>query len=159
MPSLATLSDRDKRYLAVGGLLLALILGYFVAYEPLSVESRRLHAGLMRQSSDLQWMRQALVTLASCPAHRQTPETGKALLVVVDRTIRDAGLKQQLKRVQPDGDDRLRLWFEHASFASLAQWLDSLEKKQGIVVDSANVDRQQEAGVVSAKVGLAWAKR
>ncbi len=150
---LTSISNREKCYMAVGGLLLVLIIGYFMFYEPLSKERQRLRTRLQSLNADLQWMQQAQRRLAIRPTGQDVSVNGEALLIVIDRTIRAAGLKQQLKRVQPDGDDRIQLWFEQAPFAALVRWLDILQHQHGILVNSASVDRQSFA-VVSAKLEL-----
>lgn len=150
----ANVSDRDKRLLAAGGFVLMLILGYFLLYEPLSNDNRRLRAALERQDIDLAWMRQASRSLRDRPVVQAAAAADEPLLVIADRTIQAAGLKQQLKRIQPDGDDKIRLWLEHASFGAVIKWLDTMQRQHGIRVDAATVDRQEATGVVNAKLVL-----
>ena len=150
----SSLSDRDKRFLAAGGFVLMLMLGYFLLYEPLSRDNQRLQAALERQDTDLVWMQQASRSLRNRPVAQAVATTDEPLLVIADRTIQVAGLKQQLKRIQPDGDDKIRLWLEQASFSALIKWLDTMQRQHGIRVDAATVDRQEATGVVNAKLVL-----
>ena len=148
------ISDRDKRFLIVGSVLLTFVLGYFLLYEPLLHDNKRLHAALARQDADLAWMQEASRRLGNRPVVHTAADAGEPLLVIADRTIQAAGLKQQLKRIQPDGDDRIRLWIEQASFGALIKWLDTMQRQYGVRVDAATVDRQQATGVVNAKLVL-----
>lgn len=152
-----SLDVAERRYVIIGGVVLAVILGYFLGYEPLALQNTKLQSVVERQAEDLRWMQHARKSLATQDVAAPVPVSNKPLLVIVDQTIQQAGLKALLKRVQPEGTTKIRVWIEQAPFANLVQWLDDLQRNHGVVVDTAGIEREQNVGTVNAKLVLAKA--
>jgi type II secretory pathway component PulM len=82
-----------------------------------------------------------------------TKHDGESLVVVVDRTARQAGLGNALRDQSPSGDSGLRLRLEGAAFDTLAVWLVNLQQQYGVGLDSATIDAAGP-GLVNATLSL-----
>jgi type II secretory pathway component PulM len=78
----------------------------------------------------------------------------RSLLAIADQTGKQAGLSNAITRMQPEGDHIVRVWLEQADFAALVRWLGLLETTYGVAVVEAAIDREAQAGMVRARLGL-----
>ena len=75
-------------------------------------------------------------------------------MTLVDRTAKQQQLRQFIQRLKPEGSDSVQLWVEQAPFDVLIRWLGLLLDKHGIVVESINIERQEQAGLINARLNL-----
>lgn len=122
--------------------------GYLGLWQPLSKQSSQLAKQIHTLQADLDWMTQTSAKILANP-----PIAAQSLLSVVDKTARQATLERFIKRLEPDTDNRVRLWFEQVEFAALMQWLTVL-KSQQVQVVNLNLQRQEAAGIVNATLIL-----
>ena len=151
----AGLSPRERGVLLGGAVSLAVILVYFLGWEPLAQRAQRLQAQVAEQRQTLRWMEGAAEELARLrAAGGRRPAGGQSLLAVVDRSARAGGLADALKRVQPEGEGRARVWLDGASFDALVTWLEGLARRQGIRARAVSVEARAEPGRVDARLVL-----
>ena len=146
------LSPRE-RWILLGGSVLAAILLIAVIVMPLQRNVSATETRLQKKRDDLVWIRSIAPQLGSLQNSRP-PSLHESLVVLVDRTARDAGLSQSLVGSQPSGDGGLNVRFEKLPFDALVSWLSQLHQQYGVRVDSANVDSANEAGTVTATLVL-----
>jgi general secretion pathway protein M len=79
---------------------------------------------------------------------------GQSLLGIIDRTAKTANLGKSVKRVQPDGESKARVWLENAPFNETVKWLENLQRQQGIHIVTSVVEKQEEAGLVNVRLVL-----
>jgi len=147
-------SDRDRRVLGWGAIVVALIilLGVFL---PLQRALTKARAHLADQRTDLAWMRSMAPTLAAAGPGPAAAPTGESLVVLIDRTARESGLAQALTGSQPTGNGSMRVQLESADFNLLIGWLSRLGSQQDVRVESASITANgTAAGVVNASVQL-----
>ena len=150
------LSARERLWV-VGGLGLTLVLlCYVLVWEPLRTSHRQLQQRAAEQRADLIWMRQAAreVKRLSGGAGTSPSSDGRSLLTLVDQTARGAGLATALKRVAPQGEDKLSVQLDGVEFDKLIPWLGSLERDHRIAIVNLSVDRTTAAGLVNARIIL-----
>jgi general secretion pathway protein M len=148
--SLDSLSERDLRMLKIGGAL-AVVLLIFGVILPLDRNVSRAHERLSKKQADLVWMRSVGPELASAPVRATA---GESLLVIVDRSAREAGLASALAGSEPAGADGLSVRLQKAPFDTLVAWLARLAQQNGIRVDTASIDNAGSPGIVNAAVVL-----
>lgn len=149
-----SLSAREHA-LAVGGAAIALaLLLYVLVWEPFRASDRRLRQSVATQRADLAWMRQAAQDVKRLSAAGAGPAAGddRSLLTLVDQTARAAGLGPGLKRIAPQGDDKLSAQLESVEFDMLVPWLGSLERDHRTIIVSLSVDRTDTSGLVNARL-------
>lgn len=148
--SLDTLSERDRRMLLIGGVIIAVLLVYVVIQLDSSVSSA--HKRINKKVEDLAWIQTAAPEImASAPT---SAAGGESLLVIVDRSAREFGLGNALAGSEPSGTGALSVRLQKASFDSLITWLGRLAQQNGIRVDSASIDSAGAPGVVNAAIVL-----
>ena len=152
-----SLAQRERRMLAVGGIIVALLLGWTFVWHPLALARQTLQARVARERSDLAWMQQSaseLGALRTRSARGQVDRQGKSLFALADVTARGAGLATALKRVEPTGGRSVRVSFESASFDALIGWIDALARDYGVQATDLSADRVEGLGLVNARVVL-----
>jgi general secretion pathway protein M len=153
---LAGLSQRERTLvLAAGGVVAAALL-YFALVLPLQSMTSRREARVVQKSADLAWMRQVAPAVTAAAAGGATDvATGESLVVLVDRTAREAGLGTALRDQSPNGEAGLRLRLEAAAFDRLIEWLGQLQERHGVAIEAANFDATGNPGLVNASLTLA----
>ena len=154
------LRPREQLLLSLAGLVLLLALLFLLVWEPVMQEHRRLQQNLVQQQQLLAWMQQSAAEVRRLQGgkgqqRQDRARAGQSLLALIDSTAKRARLGAALKRVEPDGAGRVRVWLEQAAFDDLVRWLGQLQQRYGVRVDSIAVDRDDKPGRVAARVVFA----
>jgi general secretion pathway protein M len=150
------LAARERYFVAAGAVLVTVLLLWGLVLSPLYGATAAAASRVEAKQNLLGFLRGAAAELAAAgdvPAAR--PDlAGQSLVVVVDRSAREAGLGAALTRNQPVGDDGIRVRLENASFDALARWLAALDARSGLAIESASFDRTNQDGRVNASLVL-----
>jgi general secretion pathway protein M len=148
------LEARERWLVMAATALLAVLLVYVALWEPLRQKVEELRSGTGELQLTLYWMQQAsqeVKQLRGTGGVRARAD-GQSLLGLIDRSAKSGGLGTALKRVQPDGDQRVRVWLEGAGFDELVRWLAGLEDRQGVGVVNSVFEAKDESGRVDARL-------
>ncbi len=149
----AGLQQREQRVVAVGAVVLGLIIVVGAILMPLqSVVSRTLQDNETRRE-DLTWMRANAAEIREGGADLPG-ETGEAPVVLVNRVGREVGLASSLRGTQPNTSGGVRVQLEAAPFDTLVTWLDTLDRRYGLAIESITVDRTPSPGLVNASISF-----
>jgi general secretion pathway protein M len=154
---LRNLSGRERNLVYVAGLLLGIAAIYVIVVLPVTGLHKRLESRVDRKSADVAWMRQVAPQVAAAAAAGGAAASNESLVVLVDRTARQAGLGAALRDQSPNGPNGLRLRLEAAPFDVLVTWLAVLREQYGVGVEAASVDSTSAPGLVNASVTLTHA--
>jgi len=152
---LGNLSTRERNLVYGAAVLAALALLYLVIVRPFTTTTSRMAARVEQKSADLAWMR-AQAPQAVAAAGVAQSKSGESLVVIVDRTARQAGLGATLRDQSPNGNAGLRLRMEAASFDTLVTWLAVLQQQYGVGIEAATIDAAGP-GLVNATLSLTQA--
>lgn len=152
---LGNLSARERNLVYAAAALATLALLYLVIVLPFTTTTSRMSARVEQKSADLAWMR-AQAPHAVAAAGMSQSRSGESLVVIVDRTARQAGLGATLRDQSPNGNTGLRLRMEAASFDTLVTWLAVLQQQYGVGIESATIDAAAP-GLVNATLSLTHA--
>jgi general secretion pathway protein M len=145
------LSLRDRRLALVGAVaLLGIVL--FSVLIPLDRAVTHARARLEQKRQDLSWMQTVAV-----PALRGAPPPNpnqEPLLVLVDRSAREAKLDTAMRGSEPGAGGSLALRLEKAPFDNLVAWLARLAQQNGVIIDSATIEKTGDTGLVNAAIVL-----
>jgi type II secretory pathway component PulM len=145
----ATRSERERRMLAVGAVALLLILVFGIIL-PLDRGVAHAKTRLTQKRADLAWMQGVAPEIAG-----HVPMTsGESLILIVDRSARESGLEKALAGSEPGGQNSLSVRLEKASFDKLVAWLGRIAQQNGVVVDSATIEKTGAPGEVNAAIVL-----
>lgn len=149
----ANLSDRDRRIVTFGGIvLLALVLLGIIV--PLNRNISMARERVARKQGDLQFIQSVAPQLASAVPASGNAATGESLVVLVDSSARESGLGKSLSNSQPTGDKGLRVRLDRVSFDAMVAWLARLSQQHGVRVESAEIESAGEPGLVNAGLVL-----
>ncbi len=150
LPSLRSLSPRERRTVAIGGVLAA-ILFVFAVILPLERRVAQLHRVVERKEANLAWMRRVAPELAA--AGSPPGGTHEPLIVLIDQSARQSGLGATLTASAPSGIG-LSVQLHDAPFDTLITWLARLHQQDGIQVTGAQIRVAGGPGLVDASLKL-----
>jgi general secretion pathway protein M len=151
------LDARERLQVMGGAALLVVFLLFVLVWLPVRTGYNNLKASVAEQRETATWMQRSAQQLAGLKRSGGAAPAGlggRSLLAVTDSTARAGGLGAELKRVEPEGRDSVRVWLDGASFDVLVKWLATLSSTHGIQVDSATLERSDVAGRVDARLTL-----
>jgi type II secretory pathway component PulM len=132
---------------AIGGGVLVVLVVLLQLHAAVARTERRVE----QKRGDVAYIQSVLPELRAAPL----PQGGDlSLVVVVDRTSRDAGLAMHLRGTEPGGPNELRVRLEGAPFDATVNWLLRLQREYGVRVPAASLERASP-GLVNASVTLA----
>ncbi len=148
--AIAALSPRERRLLLIGAIAAVAIL-IFGILIPLDRGVAHAQERLVKKRADLSWMQSVASQVAVLP---QSSANGESLLVIIDRSAREAGLASALSGSEPGSGGNLSVRLEKAPFDVLIGWLARLAQQNGVTVDSAIIEKSGTPGLVNANIVL-----
>ena len=148
---LANLSSRERQLVYGAAGLAGVLLLYLVLVLPFQSANHRVAARLEKKTADLAYLRQAAPRLAAANGGAAV-DSSESIVVLVDRTAREAGLGGALRDQSPNGQG-VRLRIEGASFDAMVAWLGTLQSQYGVAIEAAMVDGVSP-GIVNASLTL-----
>lgn len=148
--------DARERFLVVAGtvLLLVLIL-YVMVWRPLGDRVERLEVRVAEETALVQWMQAAAAEAQRLRASgADTRGTRQSLLSLTDGSAREAGLGGAIRRIEPEGADRVRIVLEQAGFDTMTAWLERIVARHAVAIETATIERRAEPGTVNASLVL-----
>lgn len=150
----ANLAPRERQMV----LAAATAIGLFIIYQSwtsFTDHVEKLQNRVDNQQSILTWMQQAageVRQLRGSASASARPKGKQLLLGLIDRSAKQNKLGSSLQKVQPEGEQGVRVWLEKAAFDSIVIWLDSLQYQHGLVITDISIDSQQTSGTVNARI-------
>lgn len=153
----ASLNPRQRGLLGLAGLVLIGAALFVWVWEPLADSRDQYRERVASQQALVDWL-DAVAPLAvelRQRGERQREDESRSLLGLADETARAAGLAGALSRIEPAGEDRVRVWLEGAEFLATMQWLERLAASHPVVVRRLDLERGRNSGQVNVRVTLA----
>lgn len=150
------LESRERSLVIAATITIIITLFYLVIWEPI-------HQGLadQRQQYETQnnihaWMQQAAQEVKTLKAggSRAIKPSNQPVSIIIEQSASNAGLKNNLSKLDASGSTGARVKLDDVSFDQMLIWLNTLEQHHAIVVDSADIDRADKPGTVSARLSL-----
>jgi general secretion pathway protein M len=148
------LQPRERLMVAVCAAVVALTLIYLLLWEPLANARSSAQANLAQQRATAQRLEVIAATVQKARASGQGQIIGRdqSLLTLVDQLAKSPQLGKAPTRLQPEGEQEVRIVFEDVGFDALASWLSMLETQYAIHVTAADFERRAGAGLVNARL-------
>ena len=147
--------ERSAREQALLAALVVLALGatwYFAAVGPLLDRAETSKQMLAAENALLERLDRVGSRMAVLPAPRARSDA--SLLLLVNRSVRDAGLGGFLEEGAADGETRVRLRLRDAPFPEVSAWLAGLAVQEGIRTVIADIERGSAPGVTQVSLVL-----
>ena len=153
----ASLEPRERQLLITGAAFLIVMLAYLLVWEPLANKNEALRSSHQNSQQLIDWMQDAAVEAKTLQSKIKSsgPSGGsknQSLLGIIDRTAKGSKLGKSVKRVQPDGKTGARVWLEQAVFNDMVKWLEKLQRKEGIRIVTTVIEKQDDPGLVNARL-------
>lgn len=152
-----TLTQRERNLVLSAAAIITLFMLYFLIIEPVSSRYEINKRNVATSLETIEWMKSAaqeVKTLQGGSNIQSRPQGKQFVLSMIDRTARKSGLASVMKRVQPEAEKGVRVWFENASFDELVKWLAMIESKHGLIVNEINIEQTESTGLVNVRVFL-----
>lgn len=147
------LESRERLALNLLVSFLLVVVFYLVVWRPVYTWRDEAERAFVRESALLEWMRQNEDAARRSGAATRTAQSSASLLSLVLNSARRYGIT--LSQSQPEGDDAVQVSVPSGSFDDLINWLDQLNRTNGVTVRQLNVNRLNEPGKISARLLLA----
>jgi general secretion pathway protein M len=151
------LAPRQRALSLIALVVLGLAAWWLWLWEPMQASQDRHQMRVAQQQAELDWL-QALAPEVAALRER-TPEVSdlgdRSLLGVADQTARAAGLAGALTRIEPAGDNQVRVWLDGADYGMALGWLQRLSAEYPIDIAQLGVERGARSGQVTLRVTLA----
>ncbi len=150
-----SLSARERVMVNAMLAVVLFALVYVVLVYPASRAVNQAQLDYEQKQNLLAWMKSEegkMKAVAASGLGTKPKKTGQALMTQVNRSAQQAGLT--LKRYEPDGEDKLRVWLDDVSFNKTIRWLNQLESRDGIKVINISIDAQNKPGIANFKIIL-----
>ena len=148
---LQQLPEKDRQALLLLSVFAALLIFIFAIYLPAQSYHDRARQNAQIGQELYQWLESKEQQAKSTSPKSQAKSSNRSLLTLVTETAKSSGLS--LKRVQPEGSDRIRLWLEAAPFNQMIIAIDKLQSLHNLKIDELSMDRK-DSGKVDARATL-----
>ena len=152
-----SLTQRERILVQAAASVVGIFVLYLLIIEPISNTYAQNKKNVASSMETLQWMKMAAQEVKKLSDGRAIKGGSKGkqfILSTVDKSAKNAGLASVMKRVQPESDTGVRVWFENAPFDELIKWLSIIESKHGLYVNEINIEKTETTGLVNVRVFL-----
>lgn len=151
-----SLAPRERLLVGVGGIVVAITILYLGIWEPLSKAHTKRAGDLAAAQTLAQRLEVIGATVQSARANGSAPvmNNGASLLSTIDQASKSGALGQPLSRIQPEGENEVKVWIEAVSFEALVRWMNELESRYGVSIKSADIEKNTLPGQVNARLSL-----
>lgn len=143
-----------ERQMVVSAVVFVVLFIIYQAWTSFTAHSDNLQRRVANQQNTVAWMQQAareVKSLRGSEVVGERPKGKQLLLGLIDRTAKQNQLAGNLQKVQPEGEQGVRVWMENAAFNQVVSWLDVLQYKHGLVVSDVSMDGQDTAGMINVR--------
>jgi general secretion pathway protein M len=149
-----SLGARDQKILSVAIPLVVLLLLYALVIDPWLSYHQHLIKRKENQESIVKWLNNAAIEINALRQQQKIPQRQTSLLSTVDNSARRAGLHDKILRIEPAGDNGVRLTLADLPFDDLVRWLVQLQQESLIVVSTISVLAKETPGLVQVRLEL-----
>lgn len=152
------LTARDRLALNVLALALMIVLLIYTLWLPARSYMIAAQNKVEQNEKLLAQIKQNRVLLASLAGNSATSARSAALdsqQLVSSVTNMAKQHALLLKRFEPSGENKIKIWIENESFDKMISWLNALNTSLGIKVEQISVEKADQPGLVSARITLA----
>lgn len=151
-----SMPKRDQQALIALVIALVLAILYFLVWSPAHEFSKKQQANLKSSQELLNWV-QANEGVARSLASNSGEGSSKildsqSLVSTVSSNAQKHKIK--LKRFEPSGDRKVRVWVEKVPFNTIIVWLRDLNTTYNIEVSQVSIDKDDKGGLVNVRLTL-----
>ena len=141
------LSEREQKMVSVAGIVSVIMIFYFALWAPLNNTLARQQTLLENQTAFAVWVEDQASRAATLRRSASGATFNGSLTQLVNQTTRSSNI--QVARMQPVGDN-LQITVDEVLFSDLITWLDQLERR-GVIVIQSDITETNNAGYVQVR--------
>jgi general secretion pathway protein M len=141
------LSEREQKMVSLAGIVSVIMIFYFALWAPLNNTLVRQQQLLESQTEFAIWVDDQANRAATLRRSASGSSFNGSLTQLVNQTTRSSNI--QVARMQPVGDN-LQITIDEVLFADLITWLELLERR-GVVVIQSDITETNNAGYVQVR--------
>jgi general secretion pathway protein M len=147
----------ERQFVWLGALCVILLLLYLFLVRPLeAILGEGMETLRLKQSEFTQLSRIASeYTVLGAAKNSNEPKDNRSLLAIIDNSGSDIGIKSSIKRLTPEGENKVRVRIEDVEFDKLIKWLAVNSRKHFIHAELFLVKKNDKKGRVNATLLLA----
>ena len=152
-----SLPVKEQRMVLATSLIIVITLFYLMIWEPIHLGLQDAQLKKQTQNKSLLWMRQAATevrALRATGSQSTIRDKNKPTTLVVEQTIKNAGLKPSVSKIESSGKNGARVTLNEAAFNQVIIWLNTLSTHNGIQVSSATIERGSKPGLANVRITL-----
>ncbi|WP_250658161.1 type II secretion system protein GspM [Alkalimarinus coralli] len=153
---LGSLPKGDQQALLVLSIALALAVLYFLVWSPAHNYAKDQAANLTSSKELLSWVNAnkgiAKSLASSSGSNSSQIMDSQTLVSTVSANAQKHKIK--LKRFEPSGDRKVRVWLEKVPFNTIIVWLRDLDTAYNIKVSQVSLDKDEKGGLVNVRLTL-----
>jgi len=149
-----TLVSREKMVVAALAIIVILLAFQMMILKPLYQGRDNAQNSVDKQAELLQWMQQrgALAKQLKRSASPSSQANSQSISQRINSSAKRA--KLEINRFQTVGDNSVQVWLDNAEFSKLLLWLETMQKRQGIQIESIAIGETSKSGLVSVRTTL-----
>ena len=141
------LSERERILVLSAGAVSVVVLFYYLIWAPLNNSLNTQSAALDSDQKLLVWVQEQSNRAQLLKSTGQVASFNGSLTQLVNQTTRAANIS--VSRLQPQ-DDELQVWIDEVPFNALMRWLQDLEQR-GVIILQSDFSETNEAGIVQVR--------
>ncbi len=150
------LPSRDQKALLALSIALVLAILYFLVWSPAHSFAKQEEANLESAKELLSWVKAnekvARTLVSDNSAGSSKILDSQSLVSTVSANAQKHKIK--LKRFEPSGERKVRVWLEKVPFDNVIVWLRDLNTTYNIDVSQISIDRDEKGGLVNVRITL-----
>jgi len=131
------LNQNDQKIVKVLLSVVAVILVYAWVWQPSVQANQQAQTKLASETRFHAKMKENAYRFTG--QSNNTAQAQGSILSSISNTAKAKGI--ELRRFEPDGNNRLRIWLDKAEFDAVIDWIELLESEQGILVEQISLDK------------------
>ena len=150
---ISNMSSRERLLVGLLIPLTLLIVFYYYVWQPTEERIEQLRLEVPQKKAELAWMKHEIALAAPWLGKVEVAnKNNQPILTVIEQRAAQAGIKNQIQRVQPLQDNQVRIWFKEVVADSMLRFVDSITV-DGLNVREASLTRASE-GQINARITL-----
>ncbi|MET0094694.1 MAG: type II secretion system protein GspM [Sedimenticola sp.] len=150
------MNPRERLFLALGTAVSLLLLLYLVVYVPVEQSIEKAESRLKGSQEQLARL-QAISDEYRRLSHLDSRAVGRgaeSLLSIIEKSSQQYGLNSAIRRITPEGEQKVRIQLQEVSFDKLTAWFSQLAISEGISTETIIVRGGDTAGLVNVNLML-----
>lgn len=147
---------REQGYLFMGGVVVGLLLLYFILLAPLNLTVNNLQNQVLQQQTLVQWLTPRIPVLQRWLQKDSVaqPVTVNNLLATIDTRLKQSELVSSGAEISQVDGNTVRISFKHVPFDALMNWLAQQWQQSRIAVVQIDVQKSDDVGMAQVTVTL-----